>query len=77
MSDFGPYYGVWVNISDDIIMGTDIHDTAEEVQKELLSLVNPGEGDNLVVFCKGGGRVATYDLDDEDWVFESDLEVAM
>lgn len=77
MSDFGPYYGVWVNISDDIIMGTDIHDEQEAVMEELLSFVNPGDGDNLVVFCDGGGRVATYDLDAEDWVFESELEPAI
>lgn len=65
-------YGVWINVGDDLFLGT-VVDFREEVEAAVLALCayDPGEGDNLIIFNAGTGeRFATFDVDNQEWQAE-------
>lgn len=57
------YYGVRINIGDDVHLGTPVKTDIREVRRLLLEAGEPGDGDNLIVFASDGRSLEVYDLD--------------
>ena len=64
------YYGVWINVGEDIYIGTPVVDTAREVKALLLSNGVPEDGDNLSVFTGEGRLDSSFDSSGQGWRLE-------
>ena len=65
------YYGVWVNISDDVFLGVPVG-TQDEVKDALLKFgCEPAEGDNLLIYnAENGVLCVSWDIGDQKWQAE-------
>ena len=69
------YYGVWVNISDDVNFGTKLCDSVEAVEKALRQKGGSVcDGDNPLIFDTQGKLVKALELDEEDEDYDEEDE---